>query len=213
MSAGTPHPRPTVYVVAVNPRDLELPFIRPHIERLPAQTVAIHGYLPETGGAPLLPQGPLQRLLRKAQRAVQRQPWEHEIAMAYLRAFSQRPAAVLAEFGPTAVRLLEPCRRTGLPLIAHFHGYDTSVHDVMEEHAEGYRQVFRESITFMIEDPRTITRALELVLVARNLERVADLATNIAEEVVFIAEARIIKHHADDPRPRPKHVERELRRP
>lgn len=60
------------------------------------------------------------------------------------------------------------------------------------------RQVFRELISFMVEDPKTISRALELILVARNLERVADLATNIAEEVVFIAEARIIKHHAED---------------
>ncbi|HKQ58639.1 MAG TPA: phosphate signaling complex protein PhoU [Candidatus Eisenbacteria bacterium] len=60
------------------------------------------------------------------------------------------------------------------------------------------RQLFRELITFMIEDTGTITRAMDLILVARNLERVADLATNIAEEVVFIAEARIIKHHADE---------------
>ena len=60
------------------------------------------------------------------------------------------------------------------------------------------RQVFRELLTYMIEDPTTITRAMELILVARNLERVADLATNIAEEVVFIAEARIIKHHAEE---------------
>lgn len=59
-------------------------------------------------------------------------------------------------------------------------------------------QVFRELLTYMIETPATITRAMELILVARNLERVADLATNIAEEVVFIAEARIIKHHAED---------------
>ena len=59
-------------------------------------------------------------------------------------------------------------------------------------------QMFRELLSFMIEDPRTITRAMELILVARNLERVADLATNVAEEVVFIAEARIIKHHADE---------------
>jgi phosphate transport system protein len=59
-------------------------------------------------------------------------------------------------------------------------------------------QLFRELISFMIENPRTITRAMELILVARNLERVADLATNVAEEVVFIAEARIIKHHAED---------------
>jgi phosphate transport system protein len=60
------------------------------------------------------------------------------------------------------------------------------------------RQMFRELVSFMVEDPRTIGRAMELVLVARNLERVADLATNVAEEVVFIAEARIIKHHAED---------------
>jgi phosphate transport system protein len=60
------------------------------------------------------------------------------------------------------------------------------------------RQLFRELISYMIEDPATITRAMDLILVARNLERVADLATNIAEEVVFIAEARIIKHHADE---------------
>jgi phosphate transport system protein len=60
------------------------------------------------------------------------------------------------------------------------------------------RQVFRELVSYMLEDPSTITRAMELILVARNLERVADLATNVAEEVVFIAEARIIKHHADE---------------
>jgi phosphate transport system protein len=58
-------------------------------------------------------------------------------------------------------------------------------------------QVFRELLSYMIEDPQTITRAMELILVARNLERVADLATNVAEEVVFIAEARVIKHHAE----------------
>ena len=60
------------------------------------------------------------------------------------------------------------------------------------------RQVFRALLGVMIEEPSTITRAMELVLIARNLERIADLATNVAEEVVFIAEARIIKHHADE---------------
>src|SRR5262245_37658963 len=70
-------------------------------------------------------------------------------------------------------------------------GRDDEVDDVN-------RQLFRELVSFMIEDPGTITRAMELILVARNLERVADLATNIAEEVVFIAEARIIKHHAEE---------------
>jgi phosphate transport system protein len=62
-------------------------------------------------------------------------------------------------------------------------------------------QIFRELLSYMTEDPGTITRAMELILVARNLERVADLATNVAEEVVFIAEARVIKHHAEESEP------------
>ena len=60
------------------------------------------------------------------------------------------------------------------------------------------RQVTSDVEKMMMEDPGTVTRAVELMLVARNLERVADLATNVAEEVVFIAEARIIKHHFED---------------
>jgi phosphate transport system protein len=59
-------------------------------------------------------------------------------------------------------------------------------------------QLFRELLSYMLENPETITRALELVLVSRNLERVADLATNVAEEVVFIAEARVVKHHMEE---------------
>jgi phosphate transport system protein len=59
-------------------------------------------------------------------------------------------------------------------------------------------QIFRELLTFMMEDRGTISRAMQLILVSRNLERVADLATNVAEEVVFVAEARIVKHHAEE---------------
>jgi phosphate transport system protein len=60
------------------------------------------------------------------------------------------------------------------------------------------RRLFSELADHMCEDSSVIAQALELILIARNLERVADLATNIAEEVVFIAEARIIKHHAEE---------------
>ena len=53
-------------------------------------------------------------------------------------------------------------------------------------------------LTHMLEDPRSITPALELLLVSRNLERVADLATNIGEDAVFLAEGKQIKHHFED---------------
>jgi phosphate transport system protein len=62
-----------------------------------------------------------------------------------------------------------------------------------------HRSVFRIMLTHMMEDPRTITAVIEMVLVSRNLERVADLATNIAEDVVFMVEGRSIKHGAEIP--------------
>jgi phosphate transport system protein len=55
----------------------------------------------------------------------------------------------------------------------------------------------RVLLTHMMGDPRTINPALELLLVSRNLERVADLATNISEDAVFLAEGKQIKHHAE----------------
>ncbi len=60
------------------------------------------------------------------------------------------------------------------------------------------RSVFRILLTHMMEEPASIGTGLELFLVSRNLERVADLATNIAEEVVFLVEGKSIKHHAED---------------
>jgi len=58
-------------------------------------------------------------------------------------------------------------------------------------------QVVRELLTYMVSDPKTINRAVHLMIVARCLERIADHATNIAEDVIFMVDARVIKHHAD----------------
>lgn len=58
--------------------------------------------------------------------------------------------------------------------------------------------IFRILLTHMMEDARTITPSLELLLVSRNLERVADLATNIGEDAVYLAEGKQIKHHFED---------------
>jgi len=54
-----------------------------------------------------------------------------------------------------------------------------------------YTQVFRELISFMLEDPRTITRATRLIWVAHNLERSADRVTNICERVVFMVSGKM----------------------
>ena len=59
-------------------------------------------------------------------------------------------------------------------------------------------QVFRELLTYMMADPGTIHRALALILISRNLERIGDHATNIAEDVIFIMEAKDVRHHRED---------------
>ncbi len=59
------------------------------------------------------------------------------------------------------------------------------------------RSMYRILVTHMLEDPKRIGGALELLLVSQNLERIADLATNIAEDVVFLVEGRTIKHGAE----------------
>lgn len=58
-------------------------------------------------------------------------------------------------------------------------------------------QIFRELLTYMLQDPASVQRAVDLILVAKNLERIADHSTNIAEDVIYIVEARVVKHHLD----------------
>lgn len=55
-------------------------------------------------------------------------------------------------------------------------------------------QIFRELMSFMIEDPRSITRALRLTFVAKYFERIGDQATNVCEQVVYMCEGQVIKH-------------------
>ncbi len=57
-----------------------------------------------------------------------------------------------------------------------------------------------ELASFMQQDPSTVSRALSLVLVARNLERIADHATNIAEDVIFLVQGVDVRHHAEQRR-------------
>jgi phosphate transport system protein len=56
-------------------------------------------------------------------------------------------------------------------------------------------QVFRELLTYMLQDPTTVEPSLALILVSRHLERIGDHATNIAEDVIFMVSALDVRHH------------------
>ncbi|MEK9136933.1 MAG: phosphate signaling complex protein PhoU [Bacteroidota bacterium] len=60
------------------------------------------------------------------------------------------------------------------------------------------KKVVQHLVGVMRQNPDRIEQALEFIRVSRNLERVADLATNIAEDVIFMAEARVVKHHLEE---------------
>src|SRR6058998_4200933 len=55
-------------------------------------------------------------------------------------------------------------------------------------------QLFRELLTYMIEEPKNVSRALRITFIAKYLERVADHATNIAQMVIFMCEGRDVRH-------------------
>ena len=59
-------------------------------------------------------------------------------------------------------------------------------------------QLLRELITFMSADTSTIERSLHLLRISSNLERIADLSTNICEDTIFMVEGKVIKHHKSD---------------
>ena len=59
-------------------------------------------------------------------------------------------------------------------------------------------QIFRELLTYMLEDPATIQPALDLILISRHLERIGDHATNVAEDVIFMVTAKDVRHHSHD---------------
>jgi phosphate transport system protein len=61
-------------------------------------------------------------------------------------------------------------------------------------------QVFRELLTYMMNDPSTINRAVGLILIGRHLERIADHATNIGEDVIYLVLGKTIKHHIEEVR-------------
>ncbi len=64
-----------------------------------------------------------------------------------------------------------------------------------DESDEMRNHLIRELLTYMMEDPKTISRCMDLALIARNLERIGDLSTNISEDVIYINKAVIIRHH------------------
>lgn len=139
-------------------------FIRAHAERLPASVTVVHnerGVLPKIGDRFVLSQSVVMRAWRKAKRIVTRRGWDWEMTVGFLHAF-RGVDAVLAEYGPMAVMVADACSMTGIPLVAHFHGYDASRRDIVEGFKDRYLRMFRDASAIVAVSKAMHRRLLEL---------------------------------------------------
>jgi phosphate transport system protein len=118
------------------------------------------------------------------------------IAEAALRYFSHPPVKPLIDI-PRMAGIAQGMLRDSLD---SFVRHDAELaHEVLQRDDsldDLKTQVFRELLTYMLQDTATIEPALDLVLVSRHLERIGDHATNVAEEVIFMVSARDVRHKA-----------------
>jgi colanic acid/amylovoran biosynthesis glycosyltransferase len=136
-------------------------FIRQHIERLSAHSV-YGGPLPtwSSNGTPLIRQMLLSKGMGFLATRFLNLPPEYFSRRAFVR-YLRRNAidVVLAEYGPTGVEVRKCCHAAGVPLVVHFHGYDAHSIPVLEEHCDGYREMFATSAA-VIAVSRTMAEQL-----------------------------------------------------
>src|SRR5436190_12326938 len=116
-------------------------FIRDHINHLPCETVPLYREWPwsEVNGRSLAPFA-FRGLARFF-------PMMVPARDAFFSSFLKKAgiSVVLAEYATTAVPLIAPCRRAGIPLVAHFHGFDAYNQEILKQYREGYRLLFKEA--------------------------------------------------------------------
>ncbi|MDT7777727.1 MAG: hypothetical protein QOC99_239 [Acidobacteriota bacterium] len=151
-----------ICVVRNGPLNYSETFIRQHVTDLPTETLLMDDWPPwiRTGSwwERSLPGRAFYRVLR----LFSPEGYERHITSAYTTLFRQeRIDAVLAEFGPTGVAVMDACRQLNLPLVVHFHGYDISVREMLERYASGYAQMFRRAAGLV-----AVSRAMRRKLIA-----------------------------------------------
>lgn len=149
-----------VCVVAPYKPSISETFIRGHVERMPARAMLVYGWPLVEDGRPVL--STARRFYHKVLRKLFRAGVEREYTDAYMTAFRRaRTRVVLAEYGDVGVQVEEACRRLGVPFVVHFHGYDASVREVLEEHRESYPRMFHEAAAVI-----AVSRAMQRKLIS-----------------------------------------------
>lgn len=152
-----------VCVVRNGPLNYSETFIRRHVTDLPAETALLEDWPPWANSGSPWERTVAGRALYRALRLLLPAAYRRRVAAAYVVHFRRlRVEAVLAEFGPTGVAVMDACRQLGLPLVVHFHGYDVSVRSVLERYAADYSELFRQAQALVAVSREMRRRLIEL---------------------------------------------------
>src|ERR1043166_1119126 len=151
-----------VCVVKNGPLDYSYTSTRQHAADLPAETLLVDEWPPWLRlGSPWKASLP-GRACSRALSLLSPASYGRRVTAAYVEIFGrERVDAVLAEFGPTGVAVMDARRRLGLPLFVHFHGSDLSVRRILERYADGYRELFGRAAGLVV-----VSRAMREKLIA-----------------------------------------------
>lgn len=133
----------TVCIISPNRNAYSETFILAHIKRLPAKVKVLYGGWRTEDDKPLLSSKMHHRAIRYIIRNLLKLPPDYFELKAIKKFFRKNKVdAVLAEYGPTGVAVMNACREADIPLIVHFHGFDASDLRILERFSTSYRQMF-----------------------------------------------------------------------
>ena len=139
-----------VWVVTNGPLSYSETFIRQHASGLPTKTTLMDDWPPWKKSGSRWERTLPGRAYYRALRLLSPEAYGRRVTAAYVNLFRGRADAVLAEFGPTGVAVMDACRQLDLPLFVHFHGFDISVRSVLEQYGAAYTAMFRRAAGLIV---------------------------------------------------------------
>ncbi len=142
----------TCVVTGIKPTVSET-FIKAHINEIPSVrcNTYIRDAIPWIADKPALSQSRVSRAFRKARRWVANEDWSKEVQLGYAKIFQDHSVnVVLAEYGTTGAILAPICQALETPLVVHFHGFDASKYDVLENNRSMYQDMFKIAAAIVV---------------------------------------------------------------
>jgi glycosyltransferase involved in cell wall biosynthesis len=179
-------PAMRVCVVTHGPLNYSETFIRQHVNGLPADTTLMEDWPPWAKFGPRWRLSLPGRAYNRALRLLYHEGYRRRITAAYVHHFREQGInVVLAEFGPTGVFVMNACRELDLPLVVHFHGYDMSVRQVLEQYAADYSLMFQQAAAIV-----AVSRPMQARLIAMGAPTERVYCNPCGVDCDFFGEAR-----------------------